>query len=448
MPLLPNLFTRAVAWAAETFYHLDVRGSDVPAGPVLVVANHPNALLDPLIVFKVAGRVARPLAKEPLFRHPVIGPMLKMLGGLPVYRRQDNPDLMHQNESTFDAAVAALHNGDAVQIYPEGQSHSESRITPLKTGAARIALRAEHDAEWKLGLEITPIGLTYSRKTFFRGRAVALVGESFDVAQFRTTYETDPAAAVAAMTAEFTERLEALTLTLAETEDIALIDTAERLYAREKGLAAWREADGLGDRLPRMQAFARGLAWLRTNDPQRHARLARAVKRDRQQAQLLGAQEGDVPPEYKPGGLLWYVTREAFVLGVGLPLALIALIFWYPPYLLNRLIMSRLTVEETGIATYKLGLAMILTPLAWLGWVALAWIFAGTKMALATALILPILGVILVHWSDRWERVKQDTALFIHVVSKPGRMDRLKAQRAALVREFDEVVRVLDGKVT
>src|SRR5688500_19404520 len=59
------------------------------------------------------------------------------------------------------------------------------------------------------------------------------------------------------------------------------------------------------------------ISWLRNNDPRRHARLARAVKRYRQQAQLLGAQEGDVPPEYRAGGLMWYVAREAFLLGVG-----------------------------------------------------------------------------------------------------------------------------------
>src|SRR5687768_15124972 len=36
MPLIPNVITRAVAWAAETFYHLDVRGGTVPSGPVLI----------------------------------------------------------------------------------------------------------------------------------------------------------------------------------------------------------------------------------------------------------------------------------------------------------------------------------------------------------------------------------------------------------------------------
>ncbi len=433
--------TAAAGWAAHEFYVLDQRGAAVPRGPVLVVANHPNALLDPLIIFRVAGRVVRPLAKEPLFRHPIIGPVLKALGGLPVYRKQDHPGQTQQNERTFEAAVAALHRGDAVQIYPEGQSHSEARLTPFKTGAARIAFKAESEADWKLHLQIVPVGLTYTRKTFFRGRAVAVVGEPFEITQLRAAYEQDPVAAVQQLTEQFTRQVEALTLNLTRTEDVGLIDVAEKIYAREKGLAAWREEEQLGERLPRLQAFARGLAWLRENDPPRHTRLVREVRHYARLSRTLGAGEGDVPPEYGAGTVLRYILREAFMLGIGLPLALLALVFWYPPYLLNKIIVSKINVEESGIATYKLGLSMVLLPLTLIAWCAIAYMLWGWMAALMTAVILPLLGLLLHRWAGRWHRVKQDARLFLNVTAHQRTRQDLAGLRRRLVQEFDDVAR-------
>lgn len=439
--MLSRWITAAAGWAAQEFYVLDQRGGGVPPGPALIVANHPNALLDPLIIFRVAGRVVRPLAKEPLFRHPLIGPVLKALGGLPVYRRQDAPDQMHQNERTFEAAVAALHAGDAVQIYPEGQSHSEAHLTPFKTGAARIAFKAEADAGWQLGLQIVPIGLTYTRKTFFRGRAVAVVGEAFRIAPYRASYESDTVAAVKELTDEFTRRIAELTLNLTTREDAALIDTAERLYAREKGLATWRAAEGLGERLPRLQAFARGLAWLRDHEPARHARLARTVQQYRTLSEALGAGEGDVPPRYSVMAVARYIVREAVMLGIGLPLAALGMVFWYPPYALNRAIVSRLDIEESGVATYKLGLSMLLMPLALVIWSVLAYTQFGAWGLLAALIGLPLLGWLLHRWSGRWHRVAQDARLFLNVTSHPRTRHKLAEQRAGLVREFDDVAR-------
>ncbi|HET9439882.1 MAG TPA: 1-acyl-sn-glycerol-3-phosphate acyltransferase [Longimicrobiales bacterium] len=439
--MLARWITAGAGWAAHEFYVLDQRGPAIPPGPVLVVANHPNALLDPLIIFRVAGRVVRPLAKEPLFKHPLIGPVLKALGGLPVYRKQDHPEQMHQNERTFEAAVAALHAGDAVQIYPEGQSHSEAHLTPFKTGAARIAFKAEGDANWQLKLNIVPVGLTYARKTFFRGRAVAVVGEAFEITPWRAAYESDPVQGVKLLTDEFTKRLEAITLNLTRTEDTVLIDTAERLYAREKGLAGWREQDSLAERLPRLQAFARGLGWLREHEPARHARLAREVRHYRMLSRTLGAGDGDVPPAYSAGTVLRYVLREGLMLGLGLPLAAVALIFWYPPYALNRLIVNRLQVEESGVATYKLGLSLVLFPVTLAIWCAVAFGQWGMRGLLVALVVLPLLGWVLHRWAGRWDRVAQDVRLFVNVTARPRAQHELAAQRTRLVADFDDVAK-------
>lgn len=440
MRVLAPLLTRFLGRAAAAFHHIERVGPELPDGPVLVVANHPNSLLDPLVIFRIAGRATRPLAKAPLFEQPGVGLLLRAMSGLPVYRREDDPDRMDRNEETFRAAIDALRSGEAVQIYPEGISHSEPHVQPLKTGAARIALVAEAEADWRLGLRIVPIGLTYARKTFFRGRAVASVGEPVAVRDWRERYSTDPQEAVRDLTDAIGRRMTRLTLNLAEREDRALIETAERLWASEKAAAGWRERPELAERLPRLQAFARGLGWLREHDPARHRRLVRAVRRHQRRLAVLGAGAGEAPPTYSVGDVVRYGTRKGLLLALTLLPGLAGMVLWAPPYRLTQQLVRRIDPpREDTIATYKLGAALLAYPLAWAGWVALAAWWRGPGAAVIAAVMLPPLGALGVYWKRRFGELLEDGRLFLRLAFRPDRRAQLDAERRALVREFDEI---------
>jgi 1-acyl-sn-glycerol-3-phosphate acyltransferase len=329
---------------------------------VLVVANHPNSLVDPLVVFRIGGRVSRPMAKAPLFDHALLGPVLRALGGLPVYRRQDDPSQMNKNEGTFDAAVAALRAGEAVQIFPEGKTHSDPALAPIRTGAARIALRAEEEAAWDLGLQIVPVGLTYRRKAVAGGSVVAQTGRPLVPAELRALYEDDPQEAVRRLTDQISQALEKLTLNFAESEDRELVEVAERMYAREKGLTAWRTRQSLGDRLPRLRQFARGLAWLRANDPERHRRVTDAVRRYAKLLGVLGAGDAEIPRRYRTRKVLWYIVTKGIVLGLTMPVALAGIVLWWIPYHLPRLAVGRMRPAYEAVSTIKLATVILAFP--------------------------------------------------------------------------------------
>jgi glycerol-3-phosphate O-acyltransferase/dihydroxyacetone phosphate acyltransferase len=447
-PSSSGAVTRAIArvtgWLASVFYELECAGDPVPDGPALIVANHPNALLDPLVVLRTAGRSVRPLAKAPLFSHPLIGPVLKGLGGLPVYRRRDDAALMHLNDRTFDAAIAALRGGSAVQIFPEGTSHSSPSLAPLRTGAARIALEAEARAGWSLGLRIVPVGLTYTRKTLFRSRALATVGAAFDVVEYRDMHASDPVAAVRALTARIAQALEALTLNLSTLEDREIIEVAERLYARSK-VRGRSQRERLGSRLPRLRQFGRGLAWLRAHDPERHARLSNSIADYRRRRHRLGARDDDVPERYVPSAVASYVVRQGLALAFGFPLAALGLAFWYVPYQLPRLVVRLLPVTEDSVATYKLATALVLFPLSYVAWTLAAALYLGPATAVAVALLVPALGAFSLWWALRWERVKEDARVFFAVLRHPRTHDHLVKERVRITEEIDAVRKLIDG---
>jgi hypothetical protein len=318
-------------------------------------------------------------------------------------------------------------------------------MTPLRTGAARIALRAEAERDWNLGLHVVPIGLTYSRKTLFRARVVAFAGEAFKLAGYRDQYEADPQAAVRALTADIAARLESVTLNLTRTEDADLIDVAERLYVRDKGIASWRERDPLSERLPRLQTFARGLAWLRANDPARHARLERAVKRYRRYAQLFGAADGDVPPTYRFTATVSYVVVETIVLALGLPLAVAGSILWYPTWYLPNITLRIVKPDHDAISTYKLatGFAAVPATLAVVGIIAA--VIGGPVTAVIAIVAAVLLGFITIMWRERWGRVAADATLFARVLARSRERRLLAGERAALVAEFDSILETIDG---
>ncbi len=132
-------FVRAVmSFALGMFYRTQVtRSTDDLEGPLMFVGNHPNSIIDPALVFVITQRKVTFLAREPLFRVPVFGFILRGLGALPVYRKQDHPGLMEKNEGTLDAAAQAL-----AARRPSPSSPRASRTRTRSCRRSRPARRA------------------------------------------------------------------------------------------------------------------------------------------------------------------------------------------------------------------------------------------------------------------------------------------------------------------
>src|SRR5262245_19492579 len=187
-------------WLWFFFKRVDVRHPDrVPDhGPVLLCVNHPNNLIDSLLVGAVLRRKVHYLTTAALFRNPLLARFLRAAGAIPVYRRQDDPDKMERNVDAFAACHADFDDGRVVAIYPEGTTHAETRVQRIKTGAARIA--HDYEAHRPQTLVLLPIGLTFEARKSFRARVLVSFGPPLPVSPYLVAYRDDPVKAVDELT--------------------------------------------------------------------------------------------------------------------------------------------------------------------------------------------------------------------------------------------------------
>lgn len=215
-PWLRCLVDGAVAALARLMLHVFFRDVHVtgleglPRGiPLVFVANHNNSVVDSVLLLALPGVRPRMLAKSTLFSHPVMGPLLALVGALRVYRRQDAGADVSRNFETFAECGRVLAAGGQVALFPEGTSHNKERRLPIKSGAARIVLEAA--SRGVLGTRIVPVGLTYEAKERFRSRVRVSVGHAVDPEPEIARHPEEPRAAVRALTERIAVALESVT---------------------------------------------------------------------------------------------------------------------------------------------------------------------------------------------------------------------------------------------
>lgn len=419
-PRVYGFVRRVVAFALRCFYRIERAGPPLPEGPLILVGNHPNALVDPGLMIAVSSRPLTLLAKEPIFHIPLLGALVRALGALPVVRAQDDPARMRENTEALGAAARGLGAGRAIALFPEGRSHSEPSLGALKTGAARLALQAG------VPVRIVPVGLTYAEKGRFRSTARVEFGPALEV----TPAEAEPGR-VRALTERIATALRGLTLDLAAWEDLPLIEAADALYVLATAAPA-RDAE-------RQRLFARGLALLRAEQPERAAALTREVLAFQRRLTLGRAEATDLGIRYRPWTVLRFVVRNLAALVLGLPLALVGALVFGLPVLGTRLALRLARTEPDMVATVKLLAAIVLGPVYvavlavgagwWLGpWWGVAFALGALPLALFTRRFL----------SRRAEAIR-DARLFFVLGNRSARKQRLLAEARSLAARVTAV---------
>jgi 1-acyl-sn-glycerol-3-phosphate acyltransferase len=436
-------------WLWFFFRRVDVRHPErVPdAGPVLLCINHPNNLIDSLLVGGVLSRKVHYMATASLFRNRLVGRFLRAAGVIPVYRRADDPDRMEKNAEAFAACFAAFDQGRLVAIYPEGTTHAEARVQRIKTGAARIALAYEAARPARLG--IVPVGLTFEARKSFRSRVLVSFGPPIAIAPYRAPFAEDPVKAVDELTTAIQCAMEREVVHVARIEAAVLVRAVEDIYrgeleralAEEGGLAP-RQIDHV--RLSR--SIVGAVEYFKTREPERVEQLwqriqgyratlaAFRLRDDAVRAHLLRRAHAGRRRTRRRALSTWRAV-------VGFPFFAYGAIVNALPYYVPRSIARRLARKETDYATIRLLASIVALPVFWAGETALVWIAAGPGWAALFALSLPVTGTIAYAYRTGVGRLRRNARFSMLLLTRGPEARRLLAERAAIVSELDRARR-------
>jgi len=438
---LVRLFGRFWVWFF--FREVDVQHAErVPrAGPVLLCVNHPNNLIDSLIVSAVVERKVHYLATAALFRNALLGKFLKACGAIPVYRRQDDPDKMDKNAGAFEATVATLARGGLVAIYPEGTTHSESRIQRIKTGAARIALDYESRRAGGLGevLTLIPTGLTFEARKSFGGRVRISFGEPIPITPYLEVYREDGVKAVDGLTTAIQWGMEAQVLHVDRLDRASLVREVEAVY-KDDLIRELQEERGLAPRQIDTVRLSRGIAdaaaYFETHAPERLEAIREHLVHYRAMLAAYHVRDQAVRARLAHHGVSERLTRGSKA-SIGLPVFVYGLVTSGLPYLLPRWIARRTATKETSYATTRLLASVVAYPLFWGLETWIVWRLAGVLWALGFLISLPVGAILAYHYLRGIGRLRAQARLGILALTRHQAASRLLAERRRLTEELD-----------
>jgi 1-acyl-sn-glycerol-3-phosphate acyltransferase len=432
---------RAVArfWIWFFFERVDVRHRErvPPAGPALLCINHPNNLIDSLLVGSVLQRKVHYLATAALFRNPILARFLAALGVIPVYRRADDPDKIDRNVETFAACHQAFDRGALVALYPEGTTHAKACVQQIKTGAARIALGYEAQAPGRL--VVVPVGLTFEARKTFRGRVLVSFGEAVPVSPYLPVYREEPAKALHALTTAVQRAMERALVQSERIDRETLARTVEAFYRGERERELWGER-GLPGPAIDPSSIVDAVEYFRERDPERVGRLSQRIQGYRALLAAYQLRDEAVRSGLEPSPARRRVARSWQAIA-GLPLFAYGAAVNFLPYYLPRWLARRIARRETDEGTIRLLASAVAFPVLWaletllVGWA------AGLGWALAFLLSLPLGGLIAYRHLGGTGRLLRQLRFGALLLTRAQEARRLLAERRELIDELERATR-------
>ncbi|MCA9735842.1 MAG: 1-acyl-sn-glycerol-3-phosphate acyltransferase [Deferribacteres bacterium] len=437
-------FLKAVLKITLFFYlkKITIRNAhNIPdKGPVIFAINHPNNLLDTLIIAGTFKPRVFFLGTGALFRNAFAKWFLQKAGIIPVYRPEDAGDYKGRNEATFNACYDALDHSKMLGIYPEGTTHADWQVKKIKTGTARILLEAEKRNNYHLGIKLIPVGLNFSSRKKFRTSVIISVGEPLTTIPYFPAYEAGEFSPVEKLTNDLQAAMEAEVKHLSDASFQEFVHTLDFFY-RENAIQSLTKEKMLDkkevDKLRLSKKIIKGAEYYAKKHPEtineiwdKIATYQRKLKKIHLRDQQI---RRDVAKNVKP---LRYL-RIGFTGLLGLPIFIYGLVNNYLPNYIPSRLSRRIARKETDVATIKVVSGILAFPLFYFLQSYIIYLLFGSMVAIGYFITLPFSGLFVMQFRAFYKRYSENLRLGFLLMNHGNYIVRLQEERKTIIAELD-----------
>ena len=375
---------RLVQMGLKTFFReLEVNGlENVPTDRGgIVVAWHPNGMVDPALIFSLFPRTLVFGARHGLFKWPILGWLMRTVGTVPIYRRQDLTGMSIEeqrikNTESLDALVSRIAEGSFSALFPEGVSHDDPCLRQLKTGAARIFDAAYQTSEPSKRPVIIPVGLHYDHKQRFRSSVLVNIHPPIELSE-DLWMEDNVRTRLDALTNHMESTLTEVIYAMEDWEmhrnfhRAALLVRAERLSSESSVRSA-----SISERMIGVARLWEGYHRRKPEYPEEVEAIVARIEQYRLNMESLGLLDHQLD-----GDVRWISMRVLGVLilqsilyaAVFPPLLLVGYLINFPTMALIRYAVQNFIPLQKDKTSVQLFSSIVLYPLTWCLWSGLAY---------------------------------------------------------------------------
>ena len=418
----------------------------IPKGrPVMFVSNHPGAFMDPIVITTFAKKSLYFIARGESFKNKFAAYFFKLIHMIPVYRKEETPELTHKNKAVFGACSRHFEKGRAMLIFPEGTSKIEPRLRKVKSGAARIALGAEAQNDFNLDLIIVPVGLNYSNPKDFRTNVHVNFGDPIKVSAYQAAYKKDSFVTSKTLTRDIEASIKAQMLLIEKEEDDKVFEQIQSVYFKEMLDRLKVGKLTAEEELTLKNEVITAIDFFKNKFPDLSIRLSQMLKEYSAKLKVVQSKYPMFDHKVVEGKTSLIAN---FIGGIfGFPLFIVGALFNYLPYRLVGYFTNRYTQRDDFTGALRMVIGMFAFLFTYILFCIVGVNLISNWMIVAVIILLsPFLGLFSLVYLKMINRVKAELFFKKMILTENASIKKILTLRVQIIEELEEA-RLLYNKM-